>query len=306
MADDTTGQFTGNAFDLALEYVHNFAAVSWLDLYAKVDLKSTINSNHENLRNLYPVSGEDSTVHPKFIVNGVNSTSFGLGYLEGGVRLGGWGIVAVRQDLLLRGEVSVPFQFVFGGRSNSPFHAGSGGLSLFLPGSSVPLDIKLTLYGGIHAYPYRIGKYWNVPPGTTEDGVYNEGQEGLASSPSITDLYGGVSLAMGFGWTKVPVLDDCGLVLDASWRTDGSGTATTASASLWKLDSMDSLKYNGRLRLQATVSYAPTTRFSTFARFRYDYNNVIPLPAGTGTRRDAPRHEYYVQAGLSYRFGGQK
>ena len=278
----------------------------WLDVYAKVDLQSTINSNYENLRQ--HEGTEDSSVYPKFMVNGVNGTSFGLGYMEGGARFGGWGTLAVRQNLLLRGEATIPIRLAFGGNADEVFRAGSGGLVLSLPGNTAsPLEVALTLYGGISAFPYRIGKWWNIPPHTTvHDGKDNEGQEGLASSPSITDLYGGISLAVGMGWTDVPVLQDMGIALDASWRTDGSGTATTASSSLWKLDSADSLKYNGRLRVQATVSWAPTARFSAFSRFRYEYRNVIPLPGGTATRRDAPMHEYYVQVGLSYRFGGQK
>lgn len=305
-ADDTTGQFTGNSFDLSVEYIRNFDSVSWLDLYGKLAFSSSITPNSLNVRTHYPVDGQDSGVYPMYLVNGVSGFNFGLGYMEGGVRFGSWGMISMRQDVSLRGEVRIPLIFT---NSDSSFSVNGNGLKFGLSSSGNsdnPVNISFVLYGGIHAYPFRIGSLWNVPPGTNPDGTENPGKEGLASQQSIKDLYGGLSLGIGMGWTGVPVLQDMTLVLDGSWRTNGSGTGTTAGGSIWKFDSIDSLKYNGGVRADVTLNYVPTKRFSTFLKFRYEGKHLPILPQGTHSRRDLPSHDFYLQGGLTYRFGGSK
>ena len=311
LADDTDGgPFSGNAFDLGLEYTKNFSKVPIVDFFAKVNLTSSIAVTNTNIRDTYPIEGEPARVYPKYEMNGATGTSFGLGYMEAGLRVGSWGFFAVQNSLLLKSEIRVPLSLQFFGDSdNDGFFIDKSGLNLAFASKengNEPLNVSFTLYGGINYLPYRIGLWWNTFPGTNADGTENKGEEGRASEPSVKDLYGGLSLAIGMNWTGLPVLRDMGLTFDASWRTNGTGTGTNAGGSIWLLDSSDALFYNGKLRVQSTLSYTPSKSLSTYVRFRYEYRNILPMPEGTFTRRDRPAHDFYVQGGLTYRFGGEK
>lgn len=312
MSRDTDGgPFSGNAFDFAAEGSHTFGSLPWLSLYGKIDFQSSINVNNVNLRSTYPHDDpeKNANIYPYYMNNGVSGVSFGLNYIEGGVRFGGWGSVGVRHNLLLKGEARIPLAIQLLGSSDEPIFAISGnGMKLaFAPSGGNPVSISVALYGGINAFPYRIGLWWDVPPGH-DVGVDEDGKEGKATDTSITDLYGGIAISTSFDWTELPVLQDMGIALDTSWRTNGSTVKNNSNAGYipWDIDSAEALLYNGKLRAQFTLSYTPLPRLSTYIRFRYEYTNILPLPQGTYSIRDRGLHDYYVIAGVSYRFGGAK
>jgi len=312
LSDDTDGgPFSGNAFDFAAEGSHTFGSLPWLSLYGKIDFRSSINVNNENLRAKYP--DEDKTKHPNiypvYMMNGTTGSSFGLNYIDLGARLGGWGSVGFRHNLLLKGEARIPLTIQLLGSSDEPTFAINGnGMKLAVaPSGGNPVSISVALYGGINAFPYRIGKWWDVLPGD-KVGVDAAGERGKANEPSITDLYGGITISTSFGWTDVPVVEDFGLALDASWHTNGNTIKDNSNAGYtpWDCDSAEALKYNGFLRVQATLSYAPNSKFSAYARCRYEYTNILPTPQGTYSIRDRMLHDFYVMAGVSYKLGGEK
>lgn len=233
-----------------------------------------------------------------------------MNYIEGGIRLGGWGSVGVRHNLLLKGEARIPLTINILGDTAPFFSIDSSGMTLNLAqrgGGSMGIPVTIAFYGGVNGFPYRIGKLWAVPPGE-KVGEDAEGKEGVATSPSITDLYGGLSVAVGFKGTALPVLQDMGITFDTSWRTNGATLVNNNNAGYrpWKIDDGEALKYNGKLRVQATINYAPTSRLSSYLRFRYEYSNILPLPQGTYSIRDRALHDYYVMAGVSYKLGGEK
>ena len=311
--DTDGGPFAGNAFDYGLEGTHSLGAFPWLSLYGKVALQSSIQVNNENLRNTYPNPGVDrpAAAFPVYMMNGVSGASLGFNYVEGGARFGGWGSVGVRHNLLLKGEFRIPLTLSLLASEKEPtFAINASGMKLALApqsGDQKPVNIAVALYGGINAVPYRIGKWWAVPPGSLV-GEDAEGTEGAATSPSIQDLYMGLSLSTSFDWTDILVLEDCGITLDASWRTNGSTVVNNNNAGYrpWKIDTLEAIKQNGKLRAQATISYAPTSALSSYVRFRYEFSNILPLPQGTSSLRDRQLHDYYVMAGVSYKFGGTK
>ena len=243
--------------------------------------------------------------------NGVSGSSFGLNYIEGGVRFGGWGSVGVRHNLLLKGEFRIPLTLSLLASEKEPtFAINASGMKLALApqsGDQKPINIAVALYGGVNSFPYKIGRLWDVLPGTAV-GVDVEGEKGKITNPSISELYSGLSLSMAMDWIDVKVLNDMGVTFDVSWRTNGSTIIdnTNAGYTPWEVDSAEALLYNSKLRAQFTLSYAPLPRLSSYVRFRYEYSNIFPLPQGTYSIRDRGLHDYYVMAGVSYKFGGAK
>lgn len=310
--DTDGGLLSGNAFDYGLEGTHSLGAYPWLSLYGKVALQSSIQVINENLRSTYPHEDPNklAKIYPYYMNNGVSGSSFGLNYIEGGARFGGWGSVGVRHNLLLKGEFRIPLTFSLLGSENDPaFAINTSGMKLSLAPQSgaQPVAINLALYGGINAVPYKIGRWWDVLPGK-DVGVDVEGERGKITTPSISELYSGLSLSMAMDWIDVKVLNDMGVTFDFSWRTNGSTIIdnTNAGYTPWEVDSAEALLYNSKLRAQFTLSYAPLPRLSAYLRFRYEYSNIFPLPQGTYSIRDRGLHDYYVMAGVSYKFGGTK
>ena len=314
MSRDTDGgPFAGNAFDYGLEGTHSLGAFPWLSLYGKVALQSSIQVNNVNLRSTYPYEDPAKTanIYPYYMNNGVSGASFGFNYVEGGARFGGWGSVGVRHNLLLKGEFRIPLTLSLLASEKEPTLAiNTSGVKLALApqsGDQKPVNITVALYGGINALPYRVGPWWDIMPGRNV-GVEAEGKEGKATSQSVVDLYGGLSLSMAMDWIDVKVLNDMGVTFDVSWHTNGATIKNNSNAGYtpWDVDSAESLLYNGKLRTQFTLSYAPQPQLSTYLRFRYEYSNILPLPQGTYSIRDRALHDYYVMAGVSYKFGGAK
>lgn len=290
MDDTSGGLLSGNVFDYGVEGAHNFGVAPWLTFYGKLAFQSSISVNHLNIRQTYPVTGEDFNVYPKFITNGVGGISFGFNYIEAGlkfspvfnvvpdvlsIKLNSY--VGVRHSLLLRAEVGGTFELPFG--------------------------IFVKPYGGIDAYPYRNGNRWLTPPDENGD----NGKPAIdKSGTNISDLYGGLQVGVSFAWLDINYLNNLSILLDASWRTHGKGTGDRTGSSIWLIDSGDALKYNGFARFNFTVDYAATQRLRTYLQVRYEIKNVQPLPQGTARRMDRPEHDVYLRAGVSYRFDGTK
>lgn len=60
------------------------------------------------------------------MMNGTTGSSFGLNYIDLGARLGGWGSVGFRHNLLLKGEARIPLTIQLLGSSDEPTFAING------------------------------------------------------------------------------------------------------------------------------------------------------------------------------------
>lgn len=281
LMSDTTGQFSGNAFDYTGEVNYRFAGVPWLAFYSKLALNSSFTFESKNYKNDYPDSGKDPNVYPEFRLNGMqDSFKFGFNYFEAGLRFFEFGYVAVRQNLSVKAEATVPVH-VFD-------------------------YVTVTPYGGIHAFPFRFGPWWSKFGGTTVSGAVENPERGKTTVASLKDVYGGLSITVPFKWTGVPVLNDFSVGADFSWHTNGENLATRQGGSIYLSDSKDALLYNGYLRVNFTVNYRATERLAAYLQVRYEEKNPIPLPQGTFSRKDRVSHDVYLRGGVSYRFGAKR
>ena len=270
MVTDTTGLFEGNFFEGSVEYVRQFKNVDWLSGYGKLSIKSSIDPNNVNVAQYNPdKDGVDAILLPENRLNGVSSVGgVSINPVEAGLRFASYGHIALRSDFLIKAEAKYPFQ---------------------LPSFGGVEDNSILVYSGINAYPFRIGSWW------AQYEVYErEGIEGTATSPSITDLYLGLSYTM-----TLP--KSFGVSLDASWHTHGNGTGDRTAGSQWKLDSVDALLYNGFVRANLTGSWNNTKGFTCYVQLRYEGKSFIETPEPVlNLRMGLPMHDLYLRAGCKF------
>lgn len=272
LVNNTTGILTGNGLEAAIEYQRTLASVSWLSFYGKLSLKTALTPINYNLKNLDKnATAADKVLYPEYKLTGMDNPSFGLNYLEAGVRFGNYGHIALRNGFRILAEAMYPV--------------------------ALPVDNVITPYAGINVYPYIVGSKWTVPP--NDYGV--EAVEGQAKIASIQDLY------VGFKW-QISLLEKLNLGTDFSWRTNGAGSTglndVQGNQSLWKLDSPASLKYNTAFRLNFTVSYRVTECFQPYLQIRYNARYVVTPPSPiTNYRWGKPMHDVNVRIGFTYQIG---
>ncbi|MBR5581069.1 MAG: hypothetical protein IKW26_07220 [Treponema sp.] len=272
LVDNTTGILSGNGLEAAIEYQRTLSTVSWLSFYGKISVKTALNPINYNLKNLdQNATDADKVLYPEYKLTGMDNPSFSLNYLEGGVRFGNYGSIALRNGFRILAEGQYPVK--------------------------LPFENTIIPYVGINAYPYRIGSFWTVP----ENDYGIKAVEGQAKSASIQDLY------VGLKW-QIALEERLNLGIDFSWRTNGAPSTGLADVqgnmSLWKIDSLAALKYNTAFRLNATASYQVTKAFAPYLQLRYDGQYVIATPTPiTNYRWGKPMHDVKIRAGFTYQLG---
>lgn len=270
LVTNTTGAFEGNSFEWSVEYARQFKKINWLSGYGKLSIKTSIDPNNTNVAQYNPdKDGVDAILLPENRLNGVSSLGgVSINPVEVGLRFASYGHFALRSDFLIKAEAKYPFQ---------------------LPSFGEIEDNSILVYGGVNAYPFRIGSWW------AQYEVYGrEGIEGTATSPSITDLYVGLSYTMALP-------KSFGVSLDASWHTNGNGTGDRTAGSQWKLDSGDALLYNGFIRANLTGTWNNNKGLTCYMQLRYEGKSLIETPEPViNLRMGLPMHDIYLRAGCKF------
>ena len=156
LTKDVAGQFAENYLELGMIYEQNFAKATWFSMYIQTALEGSLVFNHRNLN-----TGQDQTINPDFVPNGVSGADLGVSFLEVGFKFSEYFRISLRQNLLIKAFAYMP---------------------IHLPGNTT---IKFS--AGIEAYPYFIGQK------NLSDTI-----EGKPSATSIDNLMVGMSVDVKF------------------------------------------------------------------------------------------------------------
>ena len=272
LVNNTTGILSGNGLDFGLEYQHRLQKLQWLAIYGKISFNTALSPNNANLKNLDPdATAEDKILYPEYYLNGFNHPTFGLSYIEGGVRIADYGHVALRSGFMILAEARYPV--------------------------SLPASNSITPYLGVQAYPYLIGSQYIVPPNDYKE----EEKKKQATAASLKDLFAGVRWQMA-------VIDNLDVGVDLSLRTNGNPSTdsgdVSGNISMWNIDSPAALKYNLSFRGDATVKYRFAPSFQAYLGLRYLAQFFVPTPEKiTGFRRGRPTNDIMVRLGCTYSLG---
>lgn len=255
-----------------MEYQHRLQKLQWLAIYGKISFNTALSPNNANLKNLDPdATAEDKKLYPEYYLNGFNHPTFGLSYIEGGIRIADYGHVALRSGFMILAEARYPV--------------------------SLPASNSITPYLGVQAYPYLIGSQYIVPPNDYKE----EEKKKQATAASLKDLFAGVRWQMA-------VIDNLDVGVDLSLRTNGNPSTdsgdVSGNISMWNIDSPAALKYNLSFRGDATVKYRFAPSFQAYLGLRYLAQFFVPTPEKiTNFRRGRPTNDIMVRLGCTYSLG---
>lgn len=273
LVDNTTGILSGNGLDMGVEYQHRPQNLQWLGVYGKISFNTALSPNNTNLKNLdMEASAEDKILYPEYYLNGFGHPTFGLNYMEGGIRFADYGHVALRSGFMILAEGRYPV--------------------------TLPANNSITPYLGVQAYPYRIGTRYITPPNDYGKEA-EENKQALASS--LKDLFAGVRWQMN-------VVDQLDVGVDLSLRTNGNPSTAAGDVagniSMWDIDSPAALKYNLSFRGDASVKYRFAPSFQAYLGLRYTAQYFVPTPVKiTNFRRGRPAHDVMLRLGCTYILG---